>query len=176
MTKKYAQLARESVSLYSIMGSDLGNVELQEILAVLIGNSATPELCGRLASRGVRVITEMTVQELVNEGLTELKALELQSTFLLAKKLQSVGQAQERYKIRSPEDAWFYIKGRLEGLNQEHLVVMSLNTKLEVIAVKNIFIGTLNSAPVHPREIFREALRHSASSIIVFHNHRATRS
>lgn len=171
MKKRYVQVARESVSMYSIMGSDLGSVELQEILAVLIGNHATPELCGRLASKGIRTLTEMSVQELKSQGLTELKALELHSTFLLAKKLQAVGKAKDCFKIHGPEDAWLYIKEKLEGLTQEHFVVMSLNTKLEVISVKTVFIGSLNTAVVHPREVFKEGLKHSASSIMVFHNH-----
>ncbi len=162
-TKAYIQTARESVSLYSISGGTLTTVELQDLLAVLIGSRATPELCGKLASYGIRNLIEMSVQELKNEGLTELKALQFQSTFLLAKKLQSVGKAEKRYTIRSPEDAASYLMDEMKDLTQEHFVALMLNTKNEVIAKKTLFVGSLNASVVHPREIYKEAVKHSAA-------------
>ncbi|KRG14012.1 DNA repair protein RadC [Virgibacillus soli] len=157
--------------MYSISGSTLTTVELQDLLAVLIGSRATPELCGKLASYGIRNLIEMSVQELKNEGLTELKALQFQSTFLLAKKLQAIGKAEKRYTIRSPEDAASYLMDEMKDLTQEHFVALMLNTKNEVIAKKTLFVGSLNASVVHPREIYKEAVKHSAASIIVSHNH-----
>ncbi|WP_052404707.1 RadC family protein [Bacillus rubiinfantis] len=169
--RKYIEVARESVSMYPKMGSDLSAVELQELLAVLLGRQATPELSGRLASKGIRTLIEMSVQELKSEGLTELKALELHAAFLLSKKFRSTGKAASRYTIRSPEDAASYLMDEMKDLTQEHFVALMLNTKNEVIAKKTIFIGSLNASIVHPREIYKEAFRHSAASIIVSHNH-----
>ena len=54
---------------------------------------------------------------------------------------------------------------------QEHFYCLYLNTKKELIERKLLFIGTLNRSLVHPREIFKEAYRLSASSIICMHNH-----
>lgn len=54
---------------------------------------------------------------------------------------------------------------------QEALVCFFLDTKNQVLDQKKIFKGTLNSATVHPREIFKEALRLSTARIIVVHNH-----
>ena len=54
---------------------------------------------------------------------------------------------------------------------QESLVCFFLDTKNQVLEQKKIFKGTLNSATVHPREIFKEALRLSTARIIVVHNH-----
>ena len=56
-------------------------------------------------------------------------------------------------------------------LSQEHFVVLFLNTKNQVLHKKTIFIGSLNASIVHPREIFREAVKRSAASIICAHNH-----
>lgn len=169
--RKYIEVARESVSMYPMTGSDLSTVELQELLAVLLGRQATPELTGNLASKGIRTLIEMSVQELKNEGLTELKALELHSAFLLAKKFRSTGKADSRYTIRSPEDASNFLMDEMKDLMQEHFVALLLNTKNEVIAKKTIFIGSLNASIVHPREVYKEAIKHSAASIIVSHNH-----
>lgn len=56
-------------------------------------------------------------------------------------------------------------------LKQEYIKVIMLNTKNGVIKVKDIFIGSLNSSIVHPREIFCEAIKNNSSSIIICHNH-----
>ena len=54
---------------------------------------------------------------------------------------------------------------------QEHFYVLFLNNKKEIIEYKLLFKGSLNLSIVHPREIFKEALRFSAASIICVHNH-----
>ena len=52
-------------------------------------------------------------------------------------------------------------------LRQEVLILINLDTKNKVISKKEIFKGGLNSSLVHPREIFREAVKDSAASIII---------
>ena len=59
----------------------------------------------------------------------------------------------------------------MRHLNQEHFVALFLNTKNQIIHQQTIFIGSLNASIVHPREVFREAVKRSAASIIVAHNH-----
>jgi DNA repair protein RadC len=60
-----------------------------------------------------------------------------------------------------------YIRGR----TQEHIVCLALNSRMCLIAKKTIFIGSLNSSIIHPREIFKYAMSKSAASIIIAHNH-----
>lgn len=60
---------------------------------------------------------------------------------------------------------------KMKGLKQEHLDVIFLDTKNFVIGEQTIFVGSLNSAPVHPREIFHAAVEISAAHIILVHNH-----
>lgn len=56
-------------------------------------------------------------------------------------------------------------------LQQEHFVVLYLNSKNEIIHQQTVFVGSLNCSIVHPREIFREGVKRSAASIICAHNH-----
>ena len=56
-------------------------------------------------------------------------------------------------------------------LKKEILKLIMVNTKNVVIAIKTVSIGSLNSSIVHPREIFKEAIRESSASIIICHNH-----
>ncbi|WP_210469062.1 DNA repair protein RadC [Sporosarcina sp. 6E9] len=170
MTTKYITSAREAVATYNAIGSE-AVIELQDILAVLIGPSSTPEITGRLASRGIRSLVEMTVAELEKEGMTHNEALKVHSGMLLAKKVRNAGKNEKRYTIRSPEDVASYLMVEMTSLTQEHFVVLYLNVKNDVLHKKTIFIGSLNSSIVHPREVYKEAVKHSAASIICAHNH-----
>ena len=76
-------------------------------------------------------------------------------------------------RIKSPDDAHAVIE-RVMGLSsktKEHLVMMSLNTKNDVIGIHTIHIGTVNSSIVHPREILQQAILNNATSFMIFHNH-----
>ncbi len=75
------------------------------------------------------------------------------------------------YSIRSPEDGANYVMNDMRFLSQEHFVCLYLNTKNQVLHKQTIFIGSLNASIVHPREVFKEAFRRSAASIICVHNH-----
>ena len=59
----------------------------------------------------------------------------------------------------------------LKDEEQEHFIVLCLNTKNEIIARKTISIGTLDQAIVHPRDVFRFAIKNNAARIIAIHNH-----
>ena len=54
---------------------------------------------------------------------------------------------------------------------QEKVKVISLSTKNDIIAIDTIFVGSLNTSVAHPREIYRNAIEHSAARIIITHNH-----
>ena len=75
--------------------------------------------------------------------------------------------------IRQPEDAARILHEVFDGLTVEYFVAMLLNTKNHVLAISTISIGSLNSAIVHPRELFRVALLHggTTASMIIAHNH-----
>ena len=59
----------------------------------------------------------------------------------------------------------------LRDKTREHLMTIYLNARNEMVYKKPMFIGTLNASLVHPREIFAEALKQNAASVILVHNH-----
>jgi DNA repair protein RadC len=63
------------------------------------------------------------------------------------------------------------LRGRIANLDRENFVAMLLNTKNEVIETPTISVGTLSASLVHPREVFKPAIRASAASVILAHNH-----
>src|SRR5699024_5964825 len=100
----------------------------------------------------------------IAKGVTLLAALEI------GKRIHQF-KSDEGYIIRSPEDCADYVMEEMSSLKQEHLVVLFINTMNQVIHRKTIFVVSLNASIVHPREIFREAVKRSSASIVCAHNH-----
>ena len=95
------------------------------------------------------------------------------------KKLKALKEAFESYTLSKIERLTVvsssYIGEHLVRLmadkTQEEVLVLSLNTKNEVISTDRVFKGSLNSSVAHPREIYKTAIGHSAARIIIAHNH-----
>lgn len=163
--KKYIEVVREKVSMY---GSE--NASIPELLALVIGHSANTQICALLSSLSVRDLLAMTTKDFMRfEGITRSVAERIEAAIKLAK-LVSEKSMPERPGIYSPEDAADYFD-YLRHEEQECFVVAFLNSKKEVIGRELISKGTLCSVDVHPREVFKPAVRRASESIIVAHNH-----
>ncbi|MEW9673495.1 RadC family protein [Ammoniphilus sp. 3BR4] len=73
--------------------------------------------------------------------------------------------------IRSPQDAEKVIRELIGTSDREVFATIFLNTKNKITGVEKVSVGSLNSAIVDPREVFKAAILHNAASIIVSHNH-----
>jgi DNA repair protein RadC len=76
-----------------------------------------------------------------------------------------------RIQFASPRDAAAFLLPQFGSRQVEHFGVMLLDTKHRLIRTTVVSVGTLDSSPAHPREIFREATSASAAAIVLFHNH-----
>ncbi len=74
-------------------------------------------------------------------------------------------------KVGSPADAYSLIKDFFNCADREQLFVCSLDTKNVPLTINLCSIGTLNTALIHPREIYKSAILSNAASIILYHNH-----
>ncbi|MBT2616697.1 MULTISPECIES: DNA repair protein RadC [unclassified Bacillus (in: firmicutes)] len=149
----------------------------QELLALLLRTGSREEsvlqLSGRLMNsfKGLRLLKEASVEELtVIKGIGEAKAIQILASVELGRRINNLND-QDRYVIRSPEDGANYCMEEMRFLSQEHFVCLYLNTKNQVLQKTTVFIGSLNASIVHPREVFKEAFKRSAASIICLHNH-----
>ncbi len=73
--------------------------------------------------------------------------------------------------IQTAVDVYQMVGSEMGRLDREHFRTILLNTKNRVIRVCTVSIGGLSQAPVHPREVFKDAIKHGACSLIVVHNH-----
>lgn len=73
-------------------------------------------------------------------------------------------------KVTQAEDV-FNAMGKYRGKRTEHFWVLTINASTEVIAIRLVTVGILNRNILHPREVFWQAIRDNAASIILVHNH-----
>lgn len=152
----------------------LSNVEL---IALLLRTGSMGESVMVLAQRvlsqvgGLKGLVNLSYHELTQiHGIGPAKAVQILAGIELGQRLVKA-LPEDTDVIRCPSDAVQLVMEEMRFLQQEHFVCMFLNTKNRVIDKKCIFIGSLNTSVVHPREIFREAIRCSAASVICIHNH-----
>ena len=147
-----------------------------ELLAIVLRtgyqNSTALDLANQLlaASDGLSYLINYSIEELKEiKGIGLAKATQLKAVGQLSQKLSV--QKSDLERIKSPSDAAQILIPRLGNLQQEKFEVVLLNTKHKVIGIKEISRGSLNSSVVHPREVFRIAIKRSSAAIIVAHNH-----
>ncbi|RFU62558.1 DNA repair protein RadC [Bacillus sp. V59.32b] len=153
------------------------SLSTQELLALLLRTGTKDESVIQLANRlistfeGLRLLKDASIEEITAiKGIGEAKAIQILASVELGRRVSSLNY-NDRYVIRSPQDCANYCMEEMRFLSQEHFVCLYLNTKNQVLHRKTIFIGSLNASIVHPREVFKEAFRRSAASIICLHNH-----
>ena len=79
--------------------------------------------------------------------------------------------AARRPTISTPEDVVALCSAQMRGEDREHFWALALNTKNQLIKMFEVSVGSLNASIVHPRELFRDAVRASAAAVVVVHNH-----
>ncbi len=153
------------------------SLSVQELLAIILrlgtrGVSAV-ELANRLLYRfgNVRAIALASIEDLTSvEGIGRTKAISIKAAFELGLRL-SVFNDEKRVSIKRPEDVYFLLKEEIRLLSQEIFKVIVLNTKKQVVKTETVTVGILNTNIIHPRELFRSAIKNNAHSVILIHNH-----
>jgi DNA repair protein RadC len=116
-------------------------------------------------------LAQATVNELCQvKGVGMAKAIQLRAAFNLGQRLsRHVGTA--KVKIDHPAQVYHLVKDELQFEKREIVMVVLQDSKGCVVGQHVIAIGSLTGAHVHPREVFSPAIRHSAASLILVHNH-----
>lgn len=162
---------RERAIHYGI--ETLSNVEL---LAILLRTGNKQESVLELSQRMVEEIggfQELKVvgyHQLVSiKGIKEAKAISILAILEISKRL--LEQTNHKMVIKEPRDAYLYIKNRVHFEKQEKVYVLCLNTHLEVVREKLLFVGSIDMSVISGREIFREAFLCGSNRIVIIHNH-----
>ena len=152
-------------------------VSTAELLAIILRTGSGGENVLRLAERILHRFSDLTgiaratlaeLQEV--RGVGPAKAIEIKAALELGRRLTSQ-MPEERPRITCPGDAANLLMSEMSLLEQEHLRVLLLNTRNEVLRVHTAYIGNINSSVVRMAEIFKPAIRENAAGLIVVHNH-----
>ena len=154
-----------------------GALSESELLAILLGTGSREATALELASllmarfKNLRLLLDATVEELSEvKGVGPAKASQVKAALELARRVSQYS-GPSRPVITSPDDAAGLVMEEMRHYDREHFRALLLNTKNQVIGTDNVSVGTLNSSAVHPRELFRNAIKRSAASVILVHNH-----
>ncbi len=148
-----------------------------ELIAIILRTGSKQESVIELSKKllykydNLKSLSNTSIKELVKiRGIGTSKAIELLAAFELGKRVTKES-FNKLVKLYSPESIYQYLKDDLEMKTQEHFIALYLNTKGELVKKETLFIGSLNSSLIHPRELFKYAVLYSAATIIVSHNH-----
>jgi DNA repair protein RadC len=111
-------------------------------------------------------MTTLYVRE--NSGFREAESyLVIQQAHALIARRFRVGSPV----LTQPAKTRDFLKLHLGSLDYEVFGVLHLDARMRLIAIEDLFRGTIDSASVHPREVVKSALRHDALHVVAFHNH-----
>ena len=146
-----------------------------ELLSIILRTGTRSENVIDMSNRlialyGIGELFNCTINELEKiKGIGQSKAMQLLAVSELGKRIRLKKKKQD--KIDSAKDVFNLFEEKLKSEKQEHFFTVLLNTKNCVISIEKISIGILDASIIHPTEIFRSAIKNSASRIILVHNH-----
>lgn len=124
-----------------------------------------------LANNDLNQLAKLNIKELCSvNGIGPAKAITVIAAIELAGR-REMGANKETKIVKSSNDAYLLIKNHIMDLNHEEFWIMLLKRNNEMINKHRISEGGLSSTTVDPKKIFKIAIQHGASSMILFHNH-----
>jgi DNA repair protein RadC len=152
-------------------------LSVRELLALLLRARGAREGAAVASTRLVTrfpspaQLAQAGLPELIREGGLSLRqAAAVIAARELGRRLYAASPTR-RAAIRTPADVVALVGPVMRYLDREHFRVLLLNTRHDVLAIEEVAVGGLNSAVIHPREVFKPAIRWSAAAVILVHNH-----
>ena len=174
LLKDLPQEARPREKLLSRGAAALSDAELLALLLRSgIRGKNVLQLAQELVDRfgGVAGLLHMPAEALMTvKGLGPAKRAELVAVLELARRAL-VQQLTQKPLFNTPQAVRDYLQLQLGGLHHEVFAVLFLDSQHRLIALEEMFRGTLTQTSVYPREVVKQALTLNASSVVLAHNH-----
>ena len=149
----------------------------QELLALVIGRGIPKKSVMNIAQElltkfgNIKAIGQATIEELSQiKGIGLAKAAQIKACFELGRR-EELEPEIKNFDIKDPEAVVRAIRASIRDKAKEHFKLILLNPRNRIIGISTISIGTLNASLVHPSEDFKDAITHSAASVVLAHNH-----
>lgn len=154
-----------------------GQLSNPELLAILLRTGMVGQNVMQLSARvlsefdGLAGLARASFGELCRmDGVSQAKACQVLAALELGRRAAGPTPA-DRPAIREPEDVYHLLRPQMAHLEQEQLRILLLNTKHEVLLVREIYQGTVCAASVRVAEVLRPAIRENCPNVIIVHNH-----
>lgn len=148
----------------------------QELLQLILGRGVAGESVAITAQKllaqfgSLQKLAEASIEELSSiKGIGLAKATQIKAVFEISRRLSTQVPTYKNKELTDPEKVYRLIKSKLKDYHREHFYIIALNSRNHSIA--EISVGSLNASVVHPREVFAEAIKSKAASVIFVHNH-----
>lgn len=172
--KEMPDLERPTEKLLLYGASSLSN---NELLAVLLRSGTKGQNVLFLSAQilmqsgGLDKLLNSNQNDLISiKGIGRVKAAQMLALGEVCRRYMGY-KTTKALKVTSPTNVVDIFMEEMRVLNKEYLKVIVLDTKKNIITIKDISIGSLNSSIVHPREVFIEAIKAGGDSIVICHNH-----
>ena len=163
---------RERLRLHG--AAHLSNAEL---MAILLRTGMEGEnvvaMSARLLSAvdGLRGLSRASYEELCNlKGISDAKVCQLLAGIELGRRVAAL-EPSNATRIGSPADVAALYMPEMSAFDREHMRVVLLNTKNQVVGADDLYVGSVNAALVRPAEVFAAAVRRNLPAVMVVHNH-----
>jgi DNA repair protein RadC len=148
----------------------------QELLQLILGRGVAGESVAITAQKllsqfgSLQKLAEASIEELSSiKGIGLAKAAQIKAAFEIGRRVSTQTPSYKSKELTDPEKVYQLIKSKLKDYHKEHFYIIALNSRNYSVA--EVSIGSLNASIVHPREVFAEAIKNKAASVIFAHNH-----
>lgn len=154
-----------------------GNLSNSELMAILLRTGMEGENVVAMSSRllsavdGLQGLSRATYEDLCGlKGISDAKACQLLAGIELGRRVAAL-EPSNAPRIGSPADIAALYMPEMSAFDREHMRVVLLNTKNQVVGTDELYIGSVNAALVRPAEVFAAAVRRNLPAIMAVHNH-----
>ena len=173
--KKISNSDKPRERLYEYGSENLSN---EELLAIILKTGTKKLNVKELSMKVLEIVGDISnfkdigINSLMKiDGIGRVKSTEIKAALEFGRRVYSFGNDLIKINMNSAKEIYDYFYEKLYDKKQEYFYCVYLDTKGKLIDKKCLFVGTINSSLVHPREIFKEAYLLSANGIVCVHNH-----
>lgn len=171
------EMPRESRPREKLYSSGAKSLTDAELLAIILGSGnrdmGALQLAEYLLLRfgDLRGLYEASIEELTEgvKGIGQVRAIGIKASLELGRRLGNF--RPQKQVLRSAEDVKNLLMDEMRYFDREHVRILCLDQKNGLLGMEEISIGGLAFSLVHPREVFKPAIKRSCAAIILVHNH-----
>jgi DNA repair protein RadC len=172
--RDFPQEERPRERLRSRGAANLSNAEL---MAILLRTGLEGENVVAMATRllssvgGLQGLARAAYDDLCSlKGISDAKACQLLAGIELGRRVAAI-EPNDAPRFGKPEDVAKLYMPEMSAYDREHMRIVLLNTKNQVVGADDLYVGSVNAALVRPAEVFATAVRRNLPAVIVVHNH-----